>query len=69
MTAGDSGLERERLAAARDLLHARPPRRERAWPALAAAAFAAFCALVLAASMLIGPTFNRSEPTFQEELR
>ena len=69
MTARDSGLEREQLAMARELLRARPGRKERTWPALAAAAFAAFCALVLAASMLIAPTFNRSEPVFQEELR
>ena len=62
MTARDSALERERIATARDLLHARPARKARSWPAVAAAAFMAFCALALAASMLVAPVFNRPRP-------
>jgi hypothetical protein len=69
MTARDSGLEPNRLAAARELLHGEPTRKERTWPALAAAAFAAFCALALAASMLVAPTFRNAEPPIQADLR
>ena len=54
MTPADSALDPDQLAYARTLL--RPPVvRERAWPALAAAAFAAFAALSLAAAMITAP--------------
>jgi len=54
MTPADSALDPDQLAYARMLL--RPPVvRERAWPALAAAAFAAIAALSLAAAMITAP--------------
>ena len=54
MTPGDSALDRDQLAYARALL--RPPVvRERAWPALGAAAFAAVAALTLAVAMITAP--------------
>jgi len=58
MLATDSALDPERLAAARALLRPAPKRKEKVWPALAAAAFAALTALVLAASMVIAPTLK-----------
>jgi hypothetical protein len=56
------------MATARDLLRARPARQPRSWPAVAAAAFMAACALVLAASMVVAPLFNRPPPV-ESELR
>jgi len=54
MTPADSALDPDQLAYARTLL--RPPVvRERVWPALAAAAFAAVAALSLAAAMITPP--------------
>ena len=54
MTPADSAFDPDQLAYARTLL--RPPVvRERAWPALAAAAFAAVAALSLAAAMITAP--------------
>lgn len=54
MTPADSVLDRDQMAYARRLL--RPPvDRERAWPALGAAAFAAAAALALAAAMITAP--------------
>jgi hypothetical protein len=69
MTARDSSLERERLAAARSLMRPRPARKERSWPAVAAAAFMAFCALALAASVVIGPFIPKPAAPAHEELR
>ena len=54
MTPADSALDPDQLAYARTLL--RPPVvRERVWPALAAAAFAAVAALSLAFAMIAAP--------------
>jgi hypothetical protein len=57
------------MAAARSLLRRRPPRKARSWPAVAAAAFMAFCALALAASMLVVPMFDKPKPSVEGELR
>lgn len=54
MTPGDSALDRDRMTYARALLRT-PEVRERAWPALAAAAAAALAALALAAAMITAP--------------
>ncbi|CAN7350728.1 hypothetical protein LJR164_002038 [Phenylobacterium sp. LjRoot164] len=54
MTPADSALDPDQMAYARSLLRA-PVQRERAWPALGAAAFAAVAALALAAAMITAP--------------
>lgn len=54
MASSDSVIDAEAIAYVRGLL--KPPiRRERTWPALAAAAFAAFTALACAFTMLLAP--------------
>jgi hypothetical protein len=59
MEASDSTLDRAALGRARALLHT-PVYRERVWPALAAAAFAAVSALAFAYAMVMAPpTFSR----------
>ena len=70
MASSRSALQPERLAAARALLKQRPQRKARTWPALAAAAFAALCALTLAASMILAPpALKPSEAAVVDELR
>jgi hypothetical protein len=65
-----SALQPERLAAARALLKPHPARKARTWPALAAAAFAALSALVLAASTILAPPASKpSEAAVYDELR
>ncbi len=54
MTAADSALDQDALAEARSLLTTPAPR-ERLWPVLAAAAFAAVAALALAGAMITAP--------------
>jgi hypothetical protein len=54
MTAHDSALDADDLARARALL-APAPKKERMWPVLAAAFFAAVCALAFAAAMITAP--------------
>jgi hypothetical protein len=54
MDVADSALDVDALAEARALL-ARPVERERLWPTLAAAAFAAVSALALATAMVMAP--------------
>jgi hypothetical protein len=55
-----SALDRRKIALARNLLvDPRPP--QRLWPVVAAAAFAAFSALALAATTIMAPPVN-SEP-------
>lgn len=54
MGVADSALDADELARARALL-ARPIERERLWPTVAAAAFAAVAALMLATSMVLAP--------------
>ena len=54
MAITDSTLSPEMSARIRRLL-ARPTRRERMWPVLAAAFFAAACALSFAAAMIVAP--------------
>jgi len=54
MSPADSVLDPEQMAYARTLLRA-PVARERVWPALAAAGFAAFAALSLAGAMIMAP--------------
>ncbi len=54
MDVADSALDGDALAQARALL-ARPVERERLWPTLAAAAFAAVSALALATAMVMAP--------------
>jgi hypothetical protein len=55
MAAADSALDPDALALARTLLAPQARRPPRAWPALAAAAFAAICALSLAVAMVVAP--------------
>ncbi|MDP3856007.1 hypothetical protein [Phenylobacterium sp.] len=50
----DSALDAVMIARARRLLHG-PEVRERVWPALCAAAFAASAALALATAMIVAP--------------
>ena len=59
MSTRDSALDAMLMARARKLL-ATPERPERAWPALAAAAFAATAALALAAAMIVAPPVTTS---------
>lgn len=59
MTPTDSALDPSQLAYARRLLRD-PVVRERAWPALGAAAFAAAAALALAAAMITAPPVTTS---------
>jgi hypothetical protein len=54
MAVTDSALDKEAMARARALLLPAKPR-ERVGPALAAAAFAAICALSLAVAMIVAP--------------
>lgn len=54
MTTSDSALDKAALAEARALLAAPAPR-ERVWPVLAAATFAAVAALALAGAMITAP--------------
>ena len=54
MSTADSDHDPEQMAYARTLLRA-PVARERVWPALAAAGFAAFAALALAGAMIMAP--------------
>ena len=54
MPPADSALDAVMIARARRLLRG-PEVRERVWPALCAAAFAAAAALALATSMIIAP--------------
>lgn len=51
----DSALDPAQIAKARALLAKTQPGAEPVWPALAAAAFAAFCALALAAAVITAP--------------
>jgi hypothetical protein len=70
MASPQTALQPERLAAARALLRERPKRKARTWPALAAAAFAALCALTLAASMILAPpALKPSQAAIVDELR
>ena len=69
MAASDSALDPEALALARQLLaepSARPPQ---VWPALAAATFAAICALSLAVAMVIAPPTSSDRSLVEQELR
>jgi hypothetical protein len=69
MAASDSALDPEALALARQLLaepRSRPPQ---VWPALAAAAFAAICALSLAVAMVIGPPAHPDRSVVEQALR
>lgn len=65
MPSADSVLDPLAMARARRLL-ATPVRRERVWPALAAAGFAAVGAMVLASAMIFmapaGPTTEQLQP-------
>jgi hypothetical protein len=54
MTAADSALDPVAIAYVRALLRA-PVRRERMWPVVVAAAFAAVCALTFATVMVMAP--------------
>ena len=54
MSVTDSALDSEAMAQARSLLSP-PPVRERLWPVVAAAAFAAVAALALAGAMITAP--------------
>lgn len=63
MSAADSILDPLAIARARRLL-ATPVRRERVWPALAAAGFAAVGAMVLASAMILMPLAG--EPTAEQ---
>jgi hypothetical protein len=54
MALADSALQADQMALARRLLKA-PARRERTWPVLASAAFAAVSALTLATVMILSP--------------
>ena len=61
MSVHDSAVDPAALAYARALL--KPPfQRERVWPALAAAAFAAVAALALAGAVLTAPLFVSAPP-------
>ena len=61
MPAPDSALDVRQIAAARRLL-ATPRVKERAWPALAAAGFAAASALALAVAMILAPPVVTEHP-------
>jgi hypothetical protein len=54
MAMNDSALKPEDTARIRGLLTPRP-KTERMWPVLAAAFFAAFCALAFATAMILAP--------------
>ncbi|MDB5457111.1 MAG: hypothetical protein JWP92_2696 [Caulobacter sp.] len=54
MAIGDSTLDPVALAYVRALLRA-PTRRQRMWPVVAAAAFAAVCAVTFATVMVMAP--------------
>ncbi|CAN7348149.1 hypothetical protein LJR219_001975 [Phenylobacterium sp. LjRoot219] len=54
MAMNDSALNPEETARIRALLTAKP-KTERMWPVLAAAFFAAFCALAFATAMILAP--------------
>ena len=69
MSKRPSALDCERLAMARALLKERPIRKARTWPALAAAAFAALSALVLAGSMILAPPALQPSDAVIDELR
>lgn len=59
MSPADSALDPDQIARARALL-ATPARRERMWPVLCAAAFAAASALALATAMILAPPVTLS---------
>ncbi|HEY9218327.1 MAG TPA: hypothetical protein VIO94_09780 [Phenylobacterium sp.] len=61
MSRPDSVLDPLAMARARRLL-ATPARRERAWPALTAAGFAAVGAIILATAMILGPVLKPHQP-------
>ncbi len=63
MSLTDSALDSDAIAQARSLL-APAPRKERLWPVVAAAAFAAAAALALAGAMITAPPVV-SQPTVQ----
>lgn len=54
MAMNDSALNPEETARIRALLTPKP-KKERMWPVLAAAFFAAFCALAFATAMILAP--------------
>ncbi|WP_133254281.1 hypothetical protein [Phenylobacterium deserti] len=54
METNDSALNPEEMARARKLLRSKP-KVERMWPVVAAAGFAAFCALAFATAMIMAP--------------
>ena len=63
MDVSDSCLDSAAMGKARALLRA-PTRRERVWPTVAAAGFAAFSALAFAVAMVMAPpTLSRHIPT------
>ncbi|WP_331536966.1 hypothetical protein [Phenylobacterium sp.] len=69
MAAADSALDPDALALARALLEPPAPRPPRMWPALAAAAFAAVCALGLAVAMVIAPPVVADHSFVDQQLR
>jgi len=69
MAGSDSALDPEALALARRLLAAPETRPPQVWPALAAAAFAAICALSLAVAMVIAPPAVTDRSIVEQELR
>jgi hypothetical protein len=69
MVAVDSALDPDALALARSLLEPIAPRAPRMWPAVAAALFAAVCALSLAVAMVIAPPVVTDHSMVEQELR
>jgi hypothetical protein len=69
MAAADSALDPEALALARRLLASPEEQPPQVWPALAAAAFAAICALSLAVAMVIAPPTVSDRSLVEQELR
>ena len=61
MGEGDSALDAGEIARARALLRT-PPRRDRAWPAVAAAGLLAISAIGFAAAMVLAPPLKVEHP-------